>query len=397
MIFSLPTRQARRQIAVIAALCGMIALVLVAGINGRLSAQSANERVVTVYDGTSETTFVTNAATVREALDKSQIVIGASDAVEPRLDTQLVSSNYYVNVYRARPVLVVDGERRETIISPYKSAKQIAEKAGIELYAEDVTTVSRVNDVLSDGAAAQKVVIDRAVPMKLDLYGMTADIRTQATTVAELLKEKGVTLGPNDGSSSPAELPITAGMTLRIWRNGIQTVTQQQPIEMPVRTIRNADKDVGFMEVQTPGKPGKKTVTFEVNMQNGREVSRKEISSVVIEQPTEQIVIVGTKRKGGDPASNRVLGLQMMLEAGFGQDQWSCLESLWTRESGWNQYSDNPTSDAYGIPQALPGSKMGPGWQDNPEVQIRWGLGYVKGRYGTPCAAWSSFRAKGWY
>lgn len=391
------TWRLRQWAAVITVLCTLIALVLATSATERLAAQSSDERVITVYDGESELTFITKATTVREALKKSQTVLGANDAVEPGLDTQLTASNYHLNVYRARPVLVIDGERRETVISPYKSAKQIVEKAGISLNPEDITKVERVEDVLTDGAAAQKVVVDRAVPIKIELYGMAAEIRTQANTVAELMKEKGVVMGAQDGASYPVEQPIVAGMTVRIWRNGTQTVTQEQPIPMPVRTIRNADKDVGFMEVQTPGKTGKKTVTYEVNMQNGREIGRKEIQSVVTEQPVEQVVVVGTKRKGGDPTSNRVLGKQMMLEAGFGEDQWTCLDKLWTKESGWNQYADNPGSDAYGIPQALPGTKMGPGWQDDPEVQIRWGLGYVKGRYGTPCGAWSAFQAKGWY
>ena len=70
------------------------------------------------------------------------------------------------------------------------------------------------------------------------------------------------------------------------------------------------------------------------------------------------------------------------------------------RESMWDQYADNPTSSAYGIPQALPGKRMaseGTDWATNPATQIKWGLKYVKERYGTPCKAWSFKRANGWY
>ena len=70
------------------------------------------------------------------------------------------------------------------------------------------------------------------------------------------------------------------------------------------------------------------------------------------------------------------------------------------RESLWNPRADNPTSSAYGIPQALPGSRMaseGADWKTNPATQIKWGLKYVAERYGTPCSAWSFKAAHGWY
>ena len=89
------------------------------------------------------------------------------------------------------------------------------------------------------------------------------------------------------------------------------------------------------------------------------------------------------------------------LLAARGQaDQFSCLDSLWTKESDWRWDADNPSSSAYGIPQALPGSKMasaGADWRTNPETQIRWGLGYISQSYGTPCAAWRHSQANNWY
>jgi hypothetical protein len=99
----------------------------------------------------------------------------------------------------------------------------------------------------------------------------------------------------------------------------------------------------------------------------------------------------------GDP---RTVARAMLAKFGFGQDQFSCLDSLYTRESGWNVHADNPSSSAYGIPQSLPGEKMasaGADWADNPATQIEWGLGYIKSRYGTPCGAWSHSEAHNWY
>ena len=102
----------------------------------------------------------------------------------------------------------------------------------------------------------------------------------------------------------------------------------------------------------------------------------------------------------GEYSGSRATGCALMLQAGFGIDQFPCLDRLWDHESGWNHRATNSGSGAYGIPQAYPGSKMasaGADWRTNPATQIKWGLGYVKGRYGTPCGAWSRFQSAGSY
>ncbi|GAA3910996.1 lytic transglycosylase domain-containing protein [Microbacterium invictum] len=100
---------------------------------------------------------------------------------------------------------------------------------------------------------------------------------------------------------------------------------------------------------------------------------------------------------GGDA---RAIARDMLAQRGWGDDQFQCLDALWSRESGWNYQAHNSSSGAYGIPQALPGSKMasaGSDWQTNPATQIKWGLGYIDGRYGTPCGAWNHSQSHGWY
>jgi hypothetical protein len=82
------------------------------------------------------------------------------------------------------------------------------------------------------------------------------------------------------------------------------------------------------------------------------------------------------------------------------QRQYQCLVNLWKRESGWRHKAHNSSSGAHGIPQALPGRKMasaGPGWRTNPRTQIKWGLKYIDGRYGSPCGAWSHWQSRHWY
>jgi hypothetical protein len=90
----------------------------------------------------------------------------------------------------------------------------------------------------------------------------------------------------------------------------------------------------------------------------------------------------------------------MLGNFGWSSGQFGCLDSLWTKESGWNAHASNGSSGAYGIPQSLPGSKMasaGSDWQSNPATQIKWGLQYIKDVYGSPCSAWSHSQAVNWY
>lgn len=90
----------------------------------------------------------------------------------------------------------------------------------------------------------------------------------------------------------------------------------------------------------------------------------------------------------------------LLLRRGWDETQWSCLDTLWTRESNWNTYATNSSSGAYGIPQALPATKMataGADWRTNPITQIEWGLSYIAGKYGTPCTALSHSSSYGYY
>ncbi|MEE9965800.1 MAG: transglycosylase SLT domain-containing protein [Propionicimonas sp.] len=111
-----------------------------------------------------------------------------------------------------------------------------------------------------------------------------------------------------------------------------------------------------------------------------------------------QVDIMGYKPGTKDPRS---IARQMMLSRyGWGDAQFTCYDNIIMRESGWNPLADNPTSSAYGIPQALPGKRMaqfGSDWRTNPVTQITWGLWYIKDRYGTPCNGWTFKKAHGWY
>ena len=123
--------------------------------------------------------------------------------------------------------------------------------------------------------------------------------------------------------------------------------------------------------------------------------SAPKISRVPTPQQAPPVVVAPPP----DPKSAQGIAYAMLTSFGFSTSEWSCLNSLWTQESGWRWNAQNP-SGAYGIPQALPGSKMataGSDWQTNPATQIKWGLGYIKNQYGTPCGAWNHEVSFGWY
>lgn len=109
------------------------------------------------------------------------------------------------------------------------------------------------------------------------------------------------------------------------------------------------------------------------------------------------------EKLGYDPKKTppRDIAKAMMLkDYEWGEDQFKCLDKVFTQESRWKWNATNPTSGAYGIPQSLPANKMaseGDDWKTNPATQIKWGLKYIKQRYGTPCQAWSFKRGTGWY
>lgn len=110
----------------------------------------------------------------------------------------------------------------------------------------------------------------------------------------------------------------------------------------------------------------------------------------------------GYKGAGGPltPDAAKAAAKSMLPAYGWDEGQYQCLEIMWTRESNWNYAAENPGSGAYGIPQSLPADKMGsiaPDWRTNAVTQIKWGLGYIKERYGSPCQAWDFWQAHNWY
>lgn len=350
------------------------------------AAQVEGGRLITVHDRGTDLAFITTKETLREALAEQSITVDEKDAVEPSIDEKLVAPDYQVNVYRARPVTVIDGAIRQRVVTPYQSAERIVKDAGISLYAEDTTKLSRSNDIMGSGPGLQ-LVVDRATPITVDFYGAITEVRTQANTVGEMLKEKGITLGENERVSVGLDTTISNGLELRIWREGKQTITAEEEVAFETEQIKDADRPIGYKEVQTPGKNGTRTVTYEVEIVNGQEVARKEIASIEVEAATKQVEIIGAK-PNYLPYTGGGSKTEWLAASNIPEESWGYADFMVQRESGWNPNAVNRSSGACGLAQALPCSKLGPNWT-NPVVALNWMNSYVNGRYydGSPYAA----------
>jgi uncharacterized protein YabE (DUF348 family) len=270
-------------------------------------------RLVTIHDRDNERVVLTHANSVRDALKAASIAVAPHDIVEPRLDTELVATNYMVNIYRARPVIVVDGAIRQKIMTAAQTPSTIVADARMtELHDEDTTTLTPSTDIVVDGASTI-LTIDRAVPVTLQLYGKPAQLYSHAATVGQMLQQKGVKLSSADTVSVNLQTPLTPGMLIAVWRNGVQTATIEEPIAFTVRQVLDTEQPVGYHKVQTPGVAGRKSVTYEITAENGRETGRQIIQSVLLDQPKEEVELVGTKP--GPNALSKAKGAQQYTDS----------------------------------------------------------------------------------
>lgn len=254
----------------------------------------SGRHVLTIHDGNGEQGIFTEADTLGEALKEAGVVVDDNDLTEPRLDEKLVAPTYEVNIYRARPVVIIDGETRTKVLTPYQTAKQVAAQANVTLHDEDKATFGVSDNIMRDGAL-ETLTINRATPFTFVFYGKKIQEYTMARTVGEMLTSKKISLKENDILSVPVSAPLTAGLKVELWRNGKQTVTREEDVAYKVRHIEDANQKAGYRKVKTPGVKGKKMVTYELNMKNGKELSKKTIKTVVIKEAEEQVEIVGTK------------------------------------------------------------------------------------------------------
>ena len=269
-------------------------------------------------------------------------------------------------------------------------------------------------------------------------YEMTA--LTSKTKVADILEENNIILEDNQKTIPDIESEIVAGETIKITdktynevqiakisENGVETSLNQllenyapitekivvEQVAIPYETVtkNTTNSTTGTTnKVIQQGKDGLKEVTYKVKYQNNVEIEKNVVSEVVIKEPVDKIVQVQkvTSRSTlprNYKATGSVYEYQQYAKAkcyeyGWSESDFNCVVYLWNKESGWNPTAYNKRSGAYGIPQALPATKMasaGSDYMTNYKTQINWGLSYIKSRYGTPIAAYNHSQTKGWY
>ena len=342
-------------------------------------AAKAGEKLVTIYDRGAEKTIVTKARTIREALKLAKFSIDErQDVVEPSLDSEMVAEKYNINIFRARPITIVDGNKRLKITTAEQTPALIAKAAGIEVFEEDKTTLSNSDNMAVDGAN-MVMKIDRASMVNFVLYGKESVIRTHAKTVGELLKEKNIDPKEDDTLSVDRSAKIISGMKIELWRNGKQTITAEEDVKFEVEKVQDANRDSGYREVKQVGENGKKNVTYEVEMKNGTEVSRKEIASVVTKEPKKQIEIVGTKSSTSfsgsfSEALARLRSCEGSYTSNTGNGYYGAYQfdkRTWGNYGGYELASDAPA--AVQDEKAWQTYKAR-GWQPWPTCKVKMGL-----------------------
>lgn len=314
--------------------------------------------------------------TVGQLLQHLGVKLNPGDVVEPEAATPITQDDFRINVYRAVPVQVIEGNKRQFTFSAATTPRSVATQVGYNLYPEDGVTAVPVTNFLKQGSIAEEVVIDRSVPVFLNLYGTPLEIRTHANTVSELLKEKGLSLAASDQVLPKPDTLIKANQQIFVARKGTTLQSLVEPVPMPVKTVNDQNLAYGIRVVRQQGSPGKRIVTYQVDKKTGL---RKIIQRATIVAPVQQIVAIGINLSGsrGD-----------VIRAGISAEDYFYVDYIVSHEGGWSGVTkyNSSGSGAYGLCQALPGSKMasaGSDWATNPITQLRWCDGYATGRYGS--------------
>jgi len=248
------------------------------------------------------------------------------------------------------------------------------------------------------------IMIDRSVPLTLNDYGTMLSIRTHAITVGALLQSKGIKLQPQDTVIPDISTPITSGIQEFVTRKGTQIVTETQAIAAPLQTVTDASLSFGTSATRQPGSDGSQILTYQVNTENGVEVSRTLLQTVVTVPAVPKIIARG--QAVSIPADKQ----SVMAQAGIAASDYPYVDYIVSHESGWcptklqgqigycpGYPPDSvPAGLGYGLGQATPGTKMasfGDDWKTNPVTQLRWATSYALGRYHSWGAAYDYWTA----
>lgn len=356
----------------------------------------------------------TRADTVGEFLNKIDIKLGENDIVEPDLDTKIQDEKFHINVYRARPITIIeDGQQKTFAYSAAKTARSVVRQAGVKVYPEDHVEAKLPENFLKEGVLGEKVVIERSIPANINLYGSNVPVRTHAHTVKDLLAEKGIDISKKDEVKPSLSTVLTKDLQVFVIRPGTKLVTEQEDIPMETETVEDKNLSFGVQVVRQEGSPGKKAVTYQIVLENGKEVGRKKIQEVVSVKPVKQIIAKG---KAVYIPTNRAT---IMSSAGLAESDFPFAEAIINRENGlwcptrWQGQSNCPAfyqekypgaendgSLGYGLCQSTPAIKMsafGSDWRTNPVTQMKWCSNYAVERYGNWHNAYQFWQQNNWW
>jgi uncharacterized protein YabE (DUF348 family) len=369
----------------------LLGLAIVAGsvlAHGGRPVYAGDSHVVFLFDRGKEQTLDTKAKTVGELMSKLPLHLVPQDVIEPSRDTEIVEDNFRVNIYRARPVTVIDDNGNRTVaVTAQKSARVVAQDAGISVYPEDNTTFAQ--GTLRENILGEKVEIERATPIFLNLYGTPLTVRTHSKTVEEFLKDKKVNIDASDQVKPKLSTPIRPNIQIFVVRNGTQITTVEEDIPSPVRVIPDSNLSLGASATRQAGSPGKRAVTYQINKKTG---AKKIIQQVVVESPVPTILARGTRVlvTGGKSS--------WMAASGISSGDYGYVNYVISHESNWNPAALNAGGCA-GLGQACPGSKLAaacPGWQNDPVCQLQFFNNYAS-RYGGWAGAYQHKVSYGWW
>lgn len=372
---------------------------------GDFSAVPRADHVVAIYDDGAKKVIVTKEKTVAGALKDANLKVAPHDEISPKPTAKVANGLTSVIIHRARAITVTDGEKTRQIFTARQSAPDIAKAADVKMLAADVAELSPEMR-LGGNAPGLVLTITRAKTVRLKFYGQSLRIRTQAKTVAGLLREREIKLGRSDYLSVAGSARITENMAIEIWRNGVQTVNASEIIPFATTQQQDPTKFVGYDEITIPGQNGEKTVTYQVEMKNGQEISRTKISEAIVTPPVTQVEVVGTQPRTV-PWTGTVNQAAWLAAAGISPSDWGAVQYIVEHEGGWCpvrwqgdrgclDHGSAPGGSGYGLVQATPGGKMssaGADWLTNPVTQLRWATTYAT-KYGGWQGAYNHWKAR---
>jgi uncharacterized protein YabE (DUF348 family) len=376
---------------------GLYGLVLAGLIGGTVAWANPGRSIALKVDGQLQKVS-TSATTVGGVLKAAGLKIGSHDIVAPEPSAKIGNGGEVV-VRRGHELhLVVNGKLKDVWVNA-QSVDEALSQLGYDRH--NFVSVSR-SQRLDTGVTNLSVAAPKHLTIKAD--GKARSLITAGPTVSQALADAGVVLALGDRISAKAQSPITDNQVIRVQRASYKVSVEQVPVPFTVVQQKDTSAYAGTQSVVQAGQSGTNRVTYQLVFLDGVLVGKVAEWSTPLTKPVDQVTKVGTKPAPtfvtSVPAgSAQAIAAGMVAARGWDGNQFSCLVSLWNKESGWRTDAANP-SGAYGIPQSLPGSKMasvGADWQTNPATQITWGLNYIAGVYGTPCAAWGHSQATNWY